>query len=190
VIFRENIATMVHRISSTLLREWSMQDSDLDRRRFHQLTLAAFSGVLAGTAAGCNNGGDAPADKPATGTNPPNAGDAPKLALTDEQVKLLTDEIHACRGLNACKGKGRSKENACAGQGTCASVADHDCGTLNECATQGGCGATAGINECKGKGGCHVPLMAGAWQQARSAFEVAMQKVGKDVGAAPKPAKP
>lgn len=171
-----------------------MSGSDLDRREFHRLTMAAFGGVLAGAAVGCNNGGgNAPAAKPAgapTAGTKPAAADAPKLALTDKQVELLTDDVHTCRGLNACKAKGRSKENECAGQGSCASVADHDCGTLNECATQGGCGSTAGINECKGKGGCHIPLMDDAWKQARTAFEVAMKKVGKDVGAAPEPAKP
>jgi len=141
---------------------------------------------------GCDPGANSAAPKsaapPAGAVTPP--ADAPKLFLTDEQVEKLTDDIHTCRGLNTCKGKGRSKENECAGQGTCASVADASCGGSNECATLGGCGPTAGINECKGHGGCHVPLMDDAWKQARSAFEIAMAKINKEVGAAPEPAKP
>lgn len=167
-----------------------MDDQDFDRRHFHQWTLAAFSGVLAGAAAGCGQPGT-PAAKPVAKPDPAPAAKpaGPMISLTDEQVVLLTDEVHTCRGLNVCKGKGRSKENECAGQGTCASVADSSCGGHNDCATLGGCGATAGINECKGQGGCHVPLMDDAWKQARAAFETAMNKKELKFGSAPEPAK-
>ena len=104
--------------------------------------------------------------------------------LTAEE-QLLVDDKHVCRGLNTCKGLGRSKENACAGQGTCASIADHACAQQNECKGQGGCGADPAFNACKGMGGCHVPLMDEAWTKARAAFEAAMKKSGKTVGAAP-----
>lgn len=173
-----------------------MNPADFDRRDFHKLSLAAFTGVLSGTLAGCAKQPPAAAPGPAKVTTPapgaPPPGTAPaatELVLTDKQLELLTDDKHTCRGLNACKGLGRSKENECAGQGTCASVADSSCSGQNDCATLGGCGETAGLNECKGTGGCHVPLMAGAWDKARAAFEVAMKKKGKDVGAAPAPAK-
>ena len=165
-----------------------MSAQDFDRRDFHKLSLAAFSGMMAGSLVGCGSktppaGTMAPSSAPPAGTTPV------PLTLTDEQVKLLTDDVHTCRGLNTCKGKGRSKENECAGQGTCASVADSSCGGQNDCATLGGCGESAGLNECKGKGGCHVPLMDDAWKQAREAFEAAMKKSSKEFGPAPQPAK-
>jgi hypothetical protein len=164
-----------------------MSSPELDRREFHHLTVAAFGGLLAGASIGCGAKTpaptqSAPAKAPLNIAAPPSAA---TVELTDQQVALLTDEKHACRGLNVCKGLGRSKENACAGQGTCASVADSACGGQNECATLGGCGATAGLNDCKGKGGCHIPLMDEAWTKARAAFEAAMKKAGKEFGPAP-----
>lgn len=166
-----------------------MAPSDMDRREFHQLTLAALGGVIAGTTIGCGNGG-APAKSgvpvhsavPATSSTP--------VVLTAAAEELIMDEPHTCRGLNSCKELGRSKDNACAGQGTCASIADAKCSGQNECKGQGGCGANPGMNDCKGMGGCHVPLMEGAWDTARAAFEAAMKKNGKEFGKAPdKPAK-
>jgi predicted small lipoprotein YifL len=160
--------------------------ADLDRREFHKFTAAALGGLLAGTAAGCGGKGPVPqAASPAGQPEPLRLGEPAEIALTDKQVELLTDEIHACRGLNICKGLGRSKDNDCAGQGTCASVADSTCGGNNECATLGGCGETAGLNDCKGQGGCHIPLMDEAWTKARAAFEAAMKKTGKEFGPAP-----
>ncbi|HET7864709.1 MAG TPA: hypothetical protein VFL86_09925 [Burkholderiaceae bacterium] len=60
---------------------------------------------------------------------------------------------HACMGLNQCKGRGRTRDNACAGQGCCSTalednradpsspqVSDHTCHVKNACAGQGGCG--------------------------------------------------
>ncbi|SFI00093.1 hypothetical protein [Planctomicrobium piriforme] len=145
---------------------------DLNRRDFHQFTLAAFGGMLAGSVVGCAPQPEKPVVTP-----------APAGAAKDE-VSLLMDEPHVCRGLNMCKNQGASKENACAGQGTCASVAAHSCGGMNECKGQGGCGSNPGENTCKGMGSCHVPLEH-AWEAARKNFEAAMKAAGKEVGAAP-----
>lgn len=166
-----------------------MQPSGMDRREFHQWTLAALSGVIAGTTAGCTKGGGEPV-RPMPPANTPRAtvgaatGTSP-VTLTAAAEALIMDEPHTCRGLNSCKGNGRSKDNACAGQGACASIADSVCGGHNECKGQGGCGANPGMNDCKGQGGCHIPLMDDAWQTARAAFETAMKKNGKDFGTAP-----
>ena len=160
-----------------------MSSSRMDRREFHELTMAALGGLVAGTTIGCNNGGGTPAASkaaPAAG-----AGSGGSVKLTAAAETLIMDEPHTCRGLNSCKGNGRDKENACAGQGTCASVADSMCGGHNDCKGQGGCGANPGMNDCKGQGGCHIPLMDDAWQTARAAFEAAMTKNSKPFGNAP-----
>ena len=163
-----------------------MQNNGLARRDFHKLTVAALGGMIAGTTIGCGATRTAPATTQSASTSNPDPLEA--VALTDAE-KLILDDPHTCRGLNSCKGKGRGKDNACAGQGTCASIADASCSGNNECKGQGGCGEDAGRNACKGKGGCHVPLMEGAWTKARAAFEGAMKKTGKKVGAAPAKAK-
>jgi hypothetical protein len=151
----------------------------VDRREFHRWSLAAMAGLAAGFPVGCGGGAPAPTPTPAASGATPTLTDAEQLIL---------DEPHVCRGLNSCKGLGRSKENACAGQGTCASVAEHACASQNECKGQGGCGADPGMNACKGQGSCHVPLMDEIWAKARGAFEGAMKKTGKTVGAAPEKA--
>jgi len=100
--------------------------------------------------------------------------------------------LHACLGLNACKNLGRSDmQNACAGQGFCATADGHSCHVTNNCAGQGGCGlyGTAveqdnpGGNECKGYGSCATPINAerfstvgrnqgkSVWALARKRFE-------------------
>lgn len=157
-----------------------MTNPDLNRRSFHRLTLAAFGGLMAG-AAGCGESKQ-PAAEPVTAA-PATGGD--EVVLSAEAEALILDEPHTCRGLNTCKELGRSKDNACAGLGTCASVADHACATRNECKGQGGCGQDPGMNACKGQGSCHIPLMDTAWETARKAFEAAMKKQGKTFGAAP-----
>ncbi|MEI8378499.1 MAG: hypothetical protein WCJ09_00130 [Planctomycetota bacterium] len=159
-----------------------MQDNGLDRRDFHKLTVAALGGMIAGTTVGCT--GTPPTQSSSTSV----ANSMASATLTDAE-KLIIDEPHTCRGLNSCKNLGRSKDNACAGQGTCASIADASCSGNNECKGQGGCGEDPGMNSCKGKGGCHIPLMESAWTKARTAFEGAMKKSGKTVGAAPAKAK-
>lgn len=162
-----------------------MSSSPLNRRRFHQLGMTAFGGLLAGALSGCpqaKEGSDiAPVpDSPVT----PSTPESPSTPDGDA-VSLLMQEKHVCRGLNMCKGQGQGKENACAGQGTCATVAAHECAQQNECKGQGGCGSKPGENACKGMGGCHVPLMDHAWGTARKNFEAAMKAAGKEVGAAP-----
>ena len=91
----------------------------------------------------------------------------------------LGSVIHACMGLNSCKGQDRFGEagppdasnpgpNACAGQGYCSTAADHTCHVQNECKNQGGCGlyGTAeelnnpGNNACKSLGSCATPINA------------------------------
>lgn len=159
-----------------------MEHPPIDRRDFQKWTLAAFAGLAAGGTLGCSTEA-----KPTTsGTTPPAppAG-ATDVAVLTPQEELLVAEPHVCRGLNTCKGLGRSKDNECAGQGTCASVADHACGGAHECKGQAGCGELPGQNACKAEGGCHVPLMDEVWDKARAAFETAMKKKGKDVGPAP-----
>ena len=138
-----------------------MNPNGMDRREFHQLTVAALGGVIAGTSVGCNS---AAPTTPAKSTSAPAAQTSAPMAqvtLTPEMETLIMDEPHTCRGLNSCKGKGRGEDNDCAGQGMCASVADAVCGGHNNCKGEGGCGKNPGMNDCKGKGGCHVPLMEG-----------------------------
>ena len=142
-----------------------MSAKDLGRRDFHRLSLAAVSGVLAGSLfSGCKSDEKS---STASGENP------------------MLSEPHVCRGLNTCKAKGAGGSNQCAGMGACATAKAHACAGANECRGQGGCNGTAGMNECKGHGGCNVPLKADAWKSARASFEAAMKSSGKLVGPAP-----
>ena len=157
-----------------------MQKPELSRREFNQLTTSVLAGMVSGLALGC---GEEKAKPVATPASTPAKKDEPEVAKGES-------DVHVCRGLNACKGKGSDGKNDCAGKGTCASVAaKHECGTHNECKGQGGCGSNPAQNECKGKGGCSVPLMDHAWDEARKHFEEQMKKQGKDVGEAPAPVK-
>ncbi|WCM91496.1 ferritin-like protein [Acidovorax sp. NCPPB 2350] len=88
---------------------------------------------------------------------------------------------HACMGLNQCQGQGRTRDNACAGQGYCSTaleydyanpaqpqVSDHTCHVKNACAGQGGCGLYGtgqeqnhpGANDCATLGSCATPINA------------------------------
>lgn len=106
---------------------------------------------------------------------------------------------HACMGLNACRGSDRYGlagppgvgPNACAGQGYCATTADHTCHVQNDCRNQGGCGlyGTAeeldvpAMNDCRSLGSCATPINAerfstngpnqgkSVWLRARAVFE-------------------
>lgn len=144
-----------------------MTDDQLSRRHFNRFTAAAFAGAAAAAA----------------GARVAFAAD-PK----PEESELLK-EPHVCRGLNVCKNTGGTKENACAGQGMCATAAKHECKTHNECKGQGGCGEHPGENKCKAMGDCTVPLKEKTWKTARTNFEAAMKKAGKKFGDAPKPKK-
>lgn len=163
--------------------------NNLNRRHFHQFTVAAFGGLLTGSLAGCPTESTSPKEAGSTTDAKAPPTDAAATSGAGEFTSLLMQEKHVCRGLNMCKGKGRTKENSCAGQGACASVADHACAQQNDCKGQGGCGATPGENACKGMGACHVPLMDEAWIAARKNFEAAMKAAGKEVGPAPAAAK-
>lgn len=107
--------------------------------------------------------------------------------------------LHACMGLNSCKGSDRFGTagrpnvgpNQCAGQGYCSTGADHTCHVQNECAGQGGCGLygtademnNSGANACRSLGSCATPINAerfstngpnqgqSVWLRARAVFE-------------------
>jgi len=153
-----------------------MSTSDLNRRDFHKLTMAAFGGVLAGSVTGCNKKTEA------VKTDEKPKGD---LAKTEEVAVKTDPDAHLCRGLNTCKGKGQGANNECAGQGACATFAAHECAGENACKGQGGCGENPGKNDCKGKGHCHVPLMKHAWEKVRKSLEEQLKESGKTIGPAP-----
>ncbi|HEX9941102.1 MAG TPA: hypothetical protein VGG03_03735 [Thermoanaerobaculia bacterium] len=133
-----------------------MKKDDVSRRDFGKLALAAFGGVLAGSA---------------MGGSPLFAG----------EEKAVAKDAHACCGLNACKGHGAGGDNDCAGQGKCSTTEAHGCAGENACKNQGG----EGVNDCKGKGSCSVPIKGDAWKKARANYEAAMTKAGKKFGPAP-----
>jgi Ferritin-like len=106
---------------------------------------------------------------------------APKFPATPPSSVGEHEVRHACMGLNHCAGQGRTRDNACAGQGTCSTalaydfadpahptVSDHTCKVLNACNGQGGCGLYGtgaeqdqpGANECATLGGCATPVNA------------------------------
>ncbi|MEM7247144.1 MAG: hypothetical protein AAF533_17520 [Acidobacteriota bacterium] len=145
--------------------------SELSRRHFQRLAAAALLGAVTGA---CK--------RPDSG---PHAGGTQTAKADAGNLDIWLEDVHVCRGLNTCKGKGQGGENACAGQGTCASVAAHHCGGSNACRGQGGCGSYPGENTCQGQGACCVPLMEQAWPMARTRFEQAMKKAGREYGAAP-----
>ena len=147
----------------------TVQNGTVKRRDFHKLTMAAFGGLVAGTAVST--------------VQAQKKDEKPKLSV---DPGLLLEEPHTCKGLNTCKGKGAGKENACAGQGACASAKAHDCKGKNDCKGQGGCGGYPGQNTCKSKGHCATPLSKESWSLARKQFEHLMGDVGKKVGSAPK----
>lgn len=158
--------------------------SSTSRRQFNQLALAAFSGVLTGSMLGCSrNSQEKPAETKAanSGAKPADTGAA---KLYDENL-LLVGEPHVCRGLNQCKNQGKTKMNACAGQGACATAEMHACDGLNSCKGQGGCGEHPGQNQCKGQGACAVTLKDKTWQKARDKFVELMHAKHKTVGPAP-----
>ena len=156
-----------------------MKKSQFNRRDFNRLSTAAFGGLMAGTIAGCQDGGGGGTD-----TEGGDSGSESTDADTGETA-VAAGDVNICRGLNACQGKGASGANDCAGQGTCATAEHHSCGGANKCKGQGGCGDNPGENECSGTGHCHVPLGADKWQMARDAFEARMNADAKSFGDAP-----
>ncbi len=141
-----------------------LPEPEMNRRDFARLASAALSGLLVGSAV---------------------AQEKKDPKKEPKKNPLLSDK-HVCKGLNACKGKGKGGKNDCAGMGACATAKAHTCGEMNECRGQGGCGAKPGENECKGMGACHVPLEKKAWDKARKRFEELMKKDDKKFGPAPK----
>lgn len=150
-----------------------MENSNLQRRDFHKLTMAALGGMMAGTSAS------------AIGAQKKKEEEKPTINV---DPALLLQEPHVCRGINSCKGKGKGKgeKNACAGQGACATVSAHSCNGQNDCKGQGGCGGYPGQNTCKTKGHCAVPLKDETWKVARKQFEHLMKDMNKKVGDPPK----
>jgi hypothetical protein len=134
-------------------------DENVSRRDFGKLAVAAFGGVVAGSM---------------LGSSLLSADDAKKPAAAKA-------DAHACCGLNACKGEGKGGDNACAGQGGCATAEAHSCAGSNACKGQGG----TGDNACKGKGSCAVPIKGEGWKKARTHYEASMKKSGKKYGDAP-----
>ena len=105
----------------------------------------------------------------------------PKYPANPPAVIGANEVRHACMGLNHCQGQGRTRDNACAGQGYCSTaleynyatpgtptVSDHTCHVKNDCAGQGGCGlyGTAqeqnhpAANDCATLGSCATPINA------------------------------
>jgi hypothetical protein len=118
---------------------------------------------------------------------------------------MIPLELHACLGLNACKGHDRFGANNCAGMGACATAQTHSCHTLNNCRGQGGCGLYGnaeeqnrpGENPCAWQGSCAVPINAeristdgpnqgkSVWLRARQIFEERMKRAKRTFGPAP-----
>lgn len=157
-----------------------MSDSYLSRRNFNKLATAAFGGMVTGTLIGCGKKEkDDEKDGQEDGANDGSG------ASEGDGKPTATADVHVCRGLNACRGKGAGGDNACAGQGACATAEKHECAGMNACKNQGGCGETPGENACKGKGECAVPLSDKAWANARARFEERMKAADKPFGEPP-----
>jgi len=160
----------------------------LDRRRMAQLTGVAVVGLAAGAMLRGLSIGSRSAGSEASTSRHRDGADASSLSEIDAaspagiQPSLMLREPHVCRGLNACKGLGKSHNNECAGRGSCATAASHACNGLNDCKGQGGCGEYPGQNQCNGKGSCAVPLKKETWGKARRVFEKLMAAQKKTVG--------
>jgi hypothetical protein len=157
-----------------------MSQDELNRRNFNRLTAAALGGMVAGASWGCGSKSD-----PNAGVAPPSGPGAPTGGDAVEGGSVAAGEKHVCRGLNDCKGQGAGGENACRGQGQCATYERHDCAGENACKGQGGCGETVGLNDCKGQGGCALPLMEEAWKAVRARKEGAWNAANQQFAEAP-----
>lgn len=136
-------------------------------------------------------GADAGVGQPVPAPYPYKA--APKFPKHPPTAQQLPPgmPLHACMGLNSCKGTDRFANNACAGQGYCSTTTDHSCHVTNDCRNQGGCGLygtgeemnNPGNNDCKSMGSCATPINAerfstngpnqgkSVWKRARQVFE-------------------
>jgi hypothetical protein len=154
-----------------------MIDKILNRRTLQRLAFVALGGLTAGVLTGCPG---------SPTTKPPTTVEKDKTDKQADATPRLLQDPHVCRGINTCKNKGKKgTTNECAGQGSCATVAAHDCNGMNVCKGQGGCGEHPGENECKGKGGCEAPLSAKTWPKARKRYEELMTQAGKKFAEAP-----
>ena len=128
----------------------------------------------------------------------------PSTPVNQETDVLVPKELHACMGLNACKGHDRFGTNDCAGMGYCATQ-KHVCHTLNNCRGQGGCGlygdaaeqCKPGENKCAFQGSCATPIQAeristmgantgkSVWLLARDLFETRMENAKPNLGPSP-----
>lgn len=161
--------------------------SEVDRRKFHQLTMGALAGLLAGAAGSA-----------AEAEGAEQAQRKPKRVVLANSLLL---EPNICRGLNICKGKGRGDgaggPNKCVGMSICATAPSHTCNGSNQCRGLGACDVGdpnefqvgyPGENTCKGKGACGVPIPLSKdhiWQQARRRFEAVLEDAGGKAGPAP-----
>lgn len=169
--------------------ETKQESTKVPRRDFHQLTLAAMGGILAGTTIGCGTGEPARSGANTEGagsaeTNEHHGDSSKASGVAPDWKEIITSGKNVCRGLNTCKGH-KGGDNSCAGTGSCATAEAHTCHYANACKGEGGCGSSAGRNACKEKGECGVPLSEGTWKKARAAFEEAMKAAGKEFGEAP-----
>ncbi|WP_420574787.1 hypothetical protein [Kordia sp.] len=156
-------------------------------------------GSSGGSSSGSNGCGSSGGSS--SGSNGCGSGTSTPSKQKDIAVPL---ELHACMGLNACKGHDRFGTNDCAGSGYCATQV-HSCHTLNNCRGQGGCGlygdseeqCKPGANDCAWQGSCGTPIPAerfitqgknqgrSVWQLARKLFEDRMDKSRRTVKDAP-----
>lgn len=151
-----------------------MHRDQVNRRDFTKLTALAMGGMMAGSLVGCGTKTEKTPEPAAgkTGTDTTQAGGK-------DDVLAAWSGKHVCRGLNACKGKGKGGDNECAGHGKCFTANEHTCHYENECKYQGGCGESVASNECKEKGECGVPLSEATWEKAYKKFKADMTKAGK-----------
>jgi hypothetical protein len=156
-----------------------MTHDELNRRKFNRLTAAALGGMVAGASWGCRSKSDPNAGGEVASGGAAAPGD------TGDAAGSGGSDLHLCRGLNDCKGLGAGGENACRGQGECATYERHDCHAENACKGQGGCGETVGLNACKGKGNCAVPLMDEAWETVRARKEEAWTAANQEFAEPP-----
>ena len=108
-----------------------MKKDDVSRRDFGKLALAAFGGVVAGSALG---GSLLSADE--------------KKEAAKGRARLLRPE--------RLQGPGRGRQQRVRRQGKCSTTEAHGCHGANACKNQGG----EGVNDCKGKGAARCPSRA------------------------------
>ena len=155
-----------------------MKRENVSRRDFNKLGVAAMGGLMAGSLVGC--GGGEKTEKTDEKTGKTEADSTKKDADKADPLAAWGDK-HVCKGLNACKGKGKGGGNECAGKGACFTANEHACHTANDCKYQGGCAgdfAKVASNDCKGMGDCGVPLSEGAYEAAYKKFKADMEKAG------------